>query len=204
MITISTKHLENVIEAAIFSSVKPLSLRELKTKLLVEYRVSMVDIKQALSTIEIYYKDRGIILVELASGFTFQIKPEHNQDIQLLSDDKPQKYSRAFLETLALIAYKQPITRGEIEDVRGVAVSSHIIKTLIERQWIKIVGQKEVPGRPSMYATTKIFLDYFSLKTLEQLPELKSMKESSIVNGVMQDIMPDNKQVAQSIETETK
>lgn len=189
---ISNKHLEQLIEAAIFSFTKPLSVKVLKEKLLFQYDVSTNHIKQSLANIEKHYKNRGVNLVEVASGFQFQIKAEHNEDIALLTEEKPQKYSRALLETIALIAYKQPITRGEIEDVRGVAVSSQIIKTLIERNWIKIVGHKEVPGRPSMYATTKEFLDYFSLKSLEQLPELLPMEESSIVNGVMQDIMASN------------
>ncbi|MDG1752192.1 MAG: SMC-Scp complex subunit ScpB [Thalassotalea sp.] len=189
---ISNKHVEQLIEAALFSSSKPLSVRILKEKLLFQYEVSTSQIKQSLEEIEKHYKKRGVNLVEVASGFQFQIKAEHNDDVALLSEEKPQKYSRALLETMALIAYKQPITRGEIEDVRGVAVSSHIIKTLIERDWVKIVGHKEVPGRPSMYATTKEFLDYFSLKSLEQLPELLPMEESSIANSVMQDIMSTN------------
>ena len=189
---ISTKHLEQLIEAAIFSSTKPLSVKMMKEKLLSHYGVSSALIKQALVNIEKHYQSRGVNLVEVASGFQFQIKAEHNEDIALLTEDKPQKYSRALLETLALIAYKQPITRSEIEDVRGVAVSSHIIKTLIEREWIKILGHKEVPGRPAMYGTTKAFLDYFSLKSLDQLPELLPMEESSIVNGTMQDIIPNN------------
>lgn len=191
-VMISNKHVEQLIEAALFSSSKPLSVRILKEKLLFQYEVSTSQIKQSLEEIEKHYKKRGVNLVEVASGFQFQIKAEHNDDVALLSEEKPQKYSRALLETMALIAYKQPITRGEIEDVRGVAVSSHIIKTLIERDWVKIVGHKEVPGRPSMYATTKEFLDYFSLKSLEQLPELLPMEESSIANSVMQDIMSTN------------
>lgn len=189
---ISNKHVEQLIEAALFSSAKPLPVRILKEKLLLQYDVSTNHIKQSLADIEKHYQKRGVNLVEVASGFQFQVKAEHNEDIALLSEEKPQKYSRAILETMALIAYKQPITRGEIEDIRGVAVSSHIIKTLIERNWIKIVGYKEVPGKPSMYSTTKEFLDYFSLKSLEQLPELLPMEESSIANSVMQDIMPSN------------
>lgn len=189
---ISTKHLEQLIEAAVFSSDKPLSIKKIKDQLLPHYGIATPQIKQALINIEKHYRPRGVNLVEVASGFQFQIKAEHNEDIALLTEEKPQKYSRALLETLALIAYKQPITRSEIEDVRGVAVSSHIIKTLIEREWIKILGHKEVPGRPSMYGTTKEFLDYFSLKSLDQLPDLIPIEESSIVNGTMQDIIPFN------------
>jgi len=187
---ISDKHLTQLIEAAIFSSSSPLSIKKLKEQLLAQYMVPSSKIKQILAIIQTDYQDRGVNLVEVASGYLFQIKAEHNDDIALLSEEKPQKYSRALLETMALIAYKQPITRGEIEDVRGVAVSSHIIKTLVERQWVKVVGHKEVPGRPSMYATTKEFLDYFSLKSLEQLPELMPIAESAITDSTMQDIIP--------------
>jgi len=201
---ISDKHLAQLIEAAIFSSSTPLSIKKLKEKLLAQYLVPSIKIKQTLASIQTDYQNRGVNLVEVASGYQFQIKAEHNDDIALLSEEKPQKYSRALLETMALIAYKQPITRGEIEDVRGVAVSSHIIKTLVERQWVKVVGHKEVPGRPSMYATTKEFLDYFSLKSLEQLPELMPIAKSAITDSTMQDIMSKSTQVSQSIETETK
>ncbi len=201
---ISDKHLTQLIEAAIFSSSTPLSIKKLKEKLLAQYLVPSIKIKQTLASIQTDYQNRGVNLVEVASGYQFQIKAEHNDDIALLSEEKPQKYSRALLETMALIAYKQPITRGEIEDVRGVAVSSHIIKTLVERQWVKVVGHKEVPGRPSMYATTKEFLDYFSLKSLEQLPELMPIAKSAITDSTMQDIMSKSTQVSQSIETETK
>lgn len=204
MATIDDKKLELLIEAAIFSSTKPLSVKVLKDTLLNQYHVSSARITSSLAQIKLYYQDRGVNLVEVASGFVFQINQSFNQDISLLHEDKPQKYSRALLETIALIAYKQPITRGEIENIRGVAVSSHIIKTLIDRHWIKVVGQKEVPGRPAMYATTKEFLDYFSLKTLAQLPDIMPIAESAIVNGDMQDIIVAPKQITQPIETETK
>lgn len=201
---LSNKHLEQLIEAAIFSSTKPVSIKKLKTTLLAQYQVSTKDIQTTIDRLIDFYKARGVNLVQLASGYQFQIKAEHNSDIILLTEDKPQKYSRAFLETLALIAYKQPITRGEIEDVRGVAVSSHIIKTLLEREWIKVIGQKEVPGKPSMYGTTKAFLDYFSLKSLAQLPDLLPIVESSIAEGAMQDIIPKNESSAHPLETATK
>lgn len=201
---LSNKHLEQLIEAAIFSSTKPVSIKKLKTTLLAQYQVSTKDIQTTIDRLIDFYKARGVNLVQLASGYQFQIKAEHNSDIILLTEDKPQKYSRAFLETLALIAYKQPITRGEIEDVRGVAVSSHIIKTLLEREWVKVVGQKEVPGKPSMYGTTKAFLDYFSLKSLAQLPDLLPIVESSIAEGAMQDIIPKNESSAHPLETATK
>lgn len=170
--TIDEKQLSQVIEAGIFSSTQPLSIVDIKEKLLINYQVSSKQIKACLEHLKLTYQDKGIELVEVASGYRFQIKAHLSEDISQLFQEKAPKYSRALLETLALIAYKQPITRGEIEDVRGVAVSSHIIKTLVERQWVKVVGNKEVPGRPAMYATTKQFLDYFSLQSLAQLPEL--------------------------------
>ncbi len=170
--SLDEKQLSQVIEAGIFLSVRPLSIADMKEKLLVNYQVSSKQIKNCVEHLKLSYQDRGIELVEVASGYRFQIKAHLSEDISQLFQEKAPKYSRALLETLALIAYKQPITRGEIEDVRGVAVSSHIIKTLVERQWIKVVGNKEVPGRPAMYATTKQFLDYFALKSLAQLPEL--------------------------------
>ncbi len=187
---IKAKELELLVEAAIFSSDKPLSISMIKDKLLIDYQVSTKHIRNALTMLALHYQGRGIELVEVASGFRFQVREHLSTDIQYLQQEKAPKYSRALLETLSLVAYKQPITRGEIEEIRGVAVSSHIIKTLIEREWIKIVAHKEVPGRPAMYATTKEFLDYFSLKSLSQLPELMPMAESTIVNHEINDIMP--------------
>lgn len=186
---IKAKELELLIEAAIFSSDKPLSVAMLKEKLLIDYQVSTKHIRNALTMLALHYQERGIELVEVASGFRFQIREHFSADIQNLQQEKAPKYSRALLETLSLIAYKQPITRGEIEEIRGVAVSSQIIKTLIEREWIKIMAHKEVPGRPAMYATTKEFLDYFSLKSLSQLPDLIPMAESTIVNSAINDII---------------
>jgi segregation and condensation protein B len=116
-------------------------------------------------------------LSEVASGFRFQINSEFGPWIGLLQEDRPQKYSRALLETLAIIAYRQPVTRGDIEDIRGVAVSSHIMKTLQEREWVRVVGHKDVPGKPGLYATTKQFLDYFNLHSLEQLPPLAEIRD---------------------------
>jgi segregation and condensation protein B len=118
------------------------------------------------------YQDRGIVLKRVGSGYRFQAISEFSDDLAVLFKEKTPRYSRALLETLSLIAYKQPITRGEIEDIRGVAVSSHIINTLLEREWVKSVGHKDVPGRPALYGTTHEFLDYFSLASLAELPEL--------------------------------
>ncbi len=135
-----------------------------------------------LQDIQTQCDGRGFELVEVGSGWRFQVRKETAPWVNRMWDEKPQKYSRALLETLALIAYRQPITRGDIEEIRGVAVSSHIIKTLSEREWIKVVGHRDVPGRPSLYATTRQFLDYFNLKSLEELPSLGEIKDLEELN----------------------
>lgn len=132
-------------------------------------------IKEALEALNADYEGRGLECVELASGYTLRVKQDFAPWVAKLWDVKPARYTRAFLETLALIAYKQPITRSEIEQVRGVAVSSHIVKGLLERDWIKVVGHRDVPGRPAVLATTKTFLDYFNLKSLDELPDLQDI-----------------------------
>lgn len=169
---IKPQQLKQLIEAAIFASDKPLSIEGLKQTVLTDVKVNKAAIKQLLDEIEDDYSTRGVNLIKLASGYRFQAAPHLGSLLGRMWQEKPAKYSRALLETLALIAYKQPITRGEIENVRGVSVSSNIIRTLSERGWIKVVGHKEVPGRPSLYGTTNVFLDYFSLTSLSQLPEL--------------------------------
>lgn len=169
---IKPQQLKQLIEAAIFASDKPLSIEGLKQTVLIDVKVNKAAIKQLLDEIEDDYSTRGVNLIKLASGYRFQAAPHLGSLLGRMWQEKPAKYSRALLETLALIAYKQPITRGEIENVRGVSVSSNIIRTLSERGWIKVVGHKEVPGRPSLYGTTNVFLDYFSLTSLSQLPEL--------------------------------
>lgn len=187
--SISLEQLEVIVEAAIFTSDKPLSVNELKKQLAEKYVVSSQSIRNVLKQLQRHYQKRGIELVETASGFRFQAKQELSDDLGLLYQEKSVKYSRSILETMALIAYKQPITRGEIEEIRGVAVSSHIVKTLTERQWIKVIGHKEVPGRPAMYGTTREFLDYFSLKSIAELPELNSLEESTTVTSEITDII---------------
>lgn len=134
------------------------------------------DIRQAIHELIVQCKDSGIELKQVASGFRFQIKPAYETWVARLWDQKPPKYSRALMETIALIAYRQPMTRGEIEDIRGVGVSTNIIKTLEEREWVKSLGHKDVPGRPTLYGTTKEFLDYFNLKSLNELPILAEIK----------------------------
>jgi len=174
-----------ILEAAITAADKPLSLDRLQR--LFEDEVeppARPDIVAALNAIAAACEapERGIELRQVASGWRFQVKETVAPAISRLWEEKPQKYSRALLETLALIAYRQPITRGDIEQVRGVAVSSHIIKTLMERDWIQVVGHREVPGRPALYATTKTFLDYFNLKSLDELPSLKELADLDAIH----------------------
>ena len=136
----------------------------------------------AFEDIQTDCEERGFDLIEVASGWRFQVSQDLSKWVGRLWEEKPQKYSRAMLETLSLVAYRQPITRGDIEQIRGVAVSSHIMKGLIERDWVKVVGHRDVPGRPAMYATTKEFLDYFNLKSLEELPTLAEIRDLDSLN----------------------
>jgi len=175
---INTEQLKQLIEATIFVSEQPVSVDKLKNTVLADFTVSDKAIQSALSALQLDYRPRGIQLVEVASGYRFQSLDSLSPWLSRLWQETSPKYSRAMLETLALIAYRQPITRGEIEQVRGVAVSSNIIKTLTEREWIKVIGHKEVPGRPALYATTKQFLDYFSLKSLSDLPNAEEFMAS--------------------------
>ncbi len=169
--------LQNILEAIIISAEKPLSVEKLLGFFQPEDLVNRNDVKKALFDLQQSFTTHGFELVESASGFRFQTKEEYKQWVTQHWDEKPAKYSRALLETLALIVYRQPITRAEIEDIRGVAVSSHIVKTLQERDWIRIVGHKEVPGRPSLLGTTRQFLDYFNLKSLDEMPSLSEIQD---------------------------
>ncbi|MDO6718066.1 SMC-Scp complex subunit ScpB [Psychrosphaera sp. 1_MG-2023] len=161
-----------LIEAAIFCADSPLTVEKMKQTVLVDQKVTTKRVKIALEKLQEHYDNRGINLVKVASGYRFEAAKSVSSSLGYLWTERPAKYSRALLETLALIAYKQPITRGEIEDVRGVSVSTNIIRTLTERNWVKVVGHKEVPGRPSLFGTTNAFLDYFGLRNLSQLPQL--------------------------------
>lgn len=170
MANISKEQLKQLVEAAIFVADQPLPKEQMQQTVLDGLGVSHTMLKDTLNELQLDYQARGIQLVELASGYRFQSVDSLSPWLGKLWQENAPRYSRAMLETLSLIAYRQPITRGEIEDVRGVSVSSHIIKTMSERGWIKVIGHKEVPGRPSLYATTKVFLDYFGLKSLSDLP----------------------------------
>ena len=140
-------------------------------------RPSKDEIRQALQSLQEEYQSRGVHLKEVASGYRMQVVEDSAPWVARLWEEKPPRYSRALLETLVLIAYRQPITRGEIEEIRGVSVSSHIVKTLQEREWIRVLGHKDVPGKPAMYGTSREFLDYFNLKSLDELPPLSEIKD---------------------------
>ena len=177
---ISDEQLIEIIEAAIFVADKPVSKRHLKDTVLADLAIPMSRINTAIDAIHTHYQTRGIKLVEVGSGYRFQACSSLSPWLSNLWQERAPKYSRALLETLSLIAYRQPITRGEMEQVRGVTTGSAIIKTLLEREWVKVVGHKEVPGKPALYATTKLFLDYFSLTGLDELPALPAQQESKI------------------------
>src|SRR3989339_1484560 len=164
-----------ILEAAIFASSEPLSLNNLMQLFDEKEMLSANDLKALLAEIETDYADRGVELKLVSSGYRFQARENFAPWLSRLWQQKLPRYSRAVLETLVLIAYRQPITRAEIEEVRGVVVSSDIIKKLMDSEWIKIVGQKDVPGKPALFATTKEFLDYFNLKGLGDLPELSAV-----------------------------
>ena len=175
--------LQQIIEGALLAAGQPLTRERLQA--LFDGDESQPDKQEILAALEDIQADcmgRGYELVEVASGWRFQVRAETARWVNRLWEEKPQKYSRALLETLALIAYRQPITRGDIEEIRGVAVSSHIIKTLAEREWVRVVGHRDVPGRPALYATTRQFLDYFNLKSLDELPTLGDLQDIDALN----------------------
>ena len=169
-------NLSLIIEALLFSSSRPLSEKEILSAFDLRSPPTSNEIKEALKSIEEKYSENSIELVKVASGYRLRIRQEYSSWVSKLWEAKPQKYSRALLETLALIAYKQPITRGEIEEVRGVSVSSQIIRTLLDRSWIKVVGHRDVPGRPALFSTTKDFLDDLNLSKLSDLPDLPEIQ----------------------------
>lgn len=169
--------LKCIIEAALLAADEPLSHTQIAALFTDEERPAVGEISKALKQLGDDCADRGIELREVASGFRLQVKQSLRDWVARLWTERPQRYSRAMLETLSLIAYRQPITRGEIESVRGVSLSSSIIRTLQEREWIRIVGHRDVPGKPALFGTSKAFLDYFNLKSLDDLPTLAEIKD---------------------------
>ena len=165
------------VEAALLAAGRPLNVDQLQKLFDGRMTPEKAEIRQAIDTLNEDYKARGIIIGEVASGFRVQVKSGMADQLQKLWEERPPRYSRALFETLALVAYRQPITRGEIEEVRGVSVSSNIMRSLVEREWVRVVGHRDVPGRPEMFATTKQFLDYFGLKKLDDLPPLADLSD---------------------------
>ena len=178
----SDAYLKNVVEAALLAAGRPVPVSELLQMFDEQSRPTSKQVRAALEQLTADYEGRGVMIRETANGFRFQVRSEFAHEVSRLWPDRPRKYSRALLETLALIAYRQPITRAEIENVRGVAVNPEIVKTLMERNWVRVVGHRDVPGHPELLGTTPEFLDYFSLKSIEDLPPLAELKSLSDLN----------------------
>lgn len=169
--------IKRIVEAIIFAANRPMTVKQIQQVFPEIEQPEIFEVQAAIESITEDYRDRPIELKHVASGYRFQVRQELSRWVSRLFEEKPPRYSRALLETLAIIAYRQPVTRGDIEDIRGVSVSSSIIQTLLEREWIKVVAQKEAPGRPNLYGTTKQFLDYFNVTTLNDLPSLQAIQD---------------------------
>lgn len=205
MSSLMPEKIVTILEAAIMVAGHPLNISSMLNLFSEENRPETAEIKTALTTLSEKYntENSGIELVEVASGYRLQAKAELSPWLSKLWEERPPRYSRAFLETLAIIAYKQPITRAEIEEIRGVTVSSNIIKTLLEREWVRVVGHREIPGRPAILGTTKEFLDHFTLKSLSELPTLAEFADFEAQEANLQvqlaiensDLGPENSEV---------
>jgi segregation and condensation protein B len=183
--------LKNIVEAAMLAAGRPLSLDAMQGLFGEIECPEKKELRTALQELVEDYQGRGIEIAEVATGWRIQVRAECSPWVSRLWDERPARYSRALMETLALIAYRQPITRGEIEDIRGVSVSTNIVKTLLEREWVRVVGQRDVPGKPSLYGTTREFLDYFGLKSLEDLPTLAELRDLDEINRELDLADPD-------------
>jgi segregation and condensation protein B len=183
--------LKQIVEAALLAAGRPLSLDQLQALFPEREEPDKKQLREVLDGLSEDYQGRGIEITEVGSGFRIQVRAEFSPWVSKLWAERPPKYSRALLETLALIAYRQPITRGEIEDVRGVSVSTNIIKTLTEREWVRVVGHRDVPGKPALYATTKEFLDYFNLQSLNELPTLAEIRDLDSINRELELVDPE-------------
>lgn len=169
--------IERIVEAAVLAAPQPISVAQLYALFPEDEPAPRGSVEQALMNLQEHCSDRGVQLVEVSSGWRYQVKPEVHGWVTRLWSERNTKYTRATLETLSLIAYRQPITRGEIEQIRGVAMNSNIIRMLEEREWIRVVGHRDVPGRPALFGTTRAFLDYFNLKSLDELPPLAELQD---------------------------
>jgi len=187
--------LKTIVEAALLAAGRPLELDALAALFDEGAQPDHAALRAALAELEQDYADRGIEVREVASGWRIQVRASFAPWVSRLWEEKPGRYSRALMETLAIVAYRQPITRGEIEDIRGVQVSTNIVKTLLEREWVRVVGQRDVPGRPSLYATTRQFLDYFGLRSLDDLPPLAEIRDLVSIDGEL-DLAPEGEEGA--------
>jgi segregation and condensation protein B len=187
--------IKQIVEAAIFAASDALSLEKLKLLFIESQRPDKEVLLEVLQQLAEDYSERGVELIEVASGYRFQARADYSEWLQRLWQQRPPRYSRALFETLSLIAYKQPLTRGEIEDVRGVAVSSQIVKTLMDRGWVRVVGHRDLPGKPALLATTKDFLDYFNLKKLTDLPPLSELMDFDDLEKQLGLALPEGLQV---------
>jgi segregation and condensation protein B len=188
--SVNPQQLKNILEAAMLAAGEPLSVERLLGLFPEESRPAAAELRQALQSLGEDCEERGVELKEVSSGFRLQVKRDLAPWVSRLYEERTPRYSRALLETLVLIAYRQPITRGEIEDIRGVTVSTNIIKTLQEREWIRVVGHREVPGKPALFGTTRDFLDYFNLKSLGDLPSLADIRSLEMIASDFADVLP--------------
>ena len=180
--------LKAIVEGALFAAGRALSIEQLQALFDETARPDAGSLRAILNALQSDYSERGVLLQQVASGWRFQVRTDVGAWVSRLWEERPQRYSRALLETLALIAYRQPITRSEIEDIRGVTVSTAIVKTLLEREWIRVAGHKEVPGRPALFATTKTFLDDFNLQGLADLPALANLRDLSEIAAELEQV----------------
>jgi segregation and condensation protein B len=174
--------LKQIVEAALLAAGRPLSLDQMQGLFEEEGRPNRAELQRVVEELQADYQGRGIALAQVAGGYRVQVRAAYAPWVSRLWEEKPARYSRALMETLALIAYRQPITRGEIEDIRGVSVSTNITRTLLERDWVRVVGHRDVPGRPALYATTRTFLEYFGLRSLDDLPNLAELRDLDSIN----------------------
>jgi len=186
----SASSIKNVVEAVLLAAGKPLTVDQLLSVFGDGEKPERNQIREAIDALQAEYAGRCVELVQIASGWRVQVSQEMEPWVSRLTEEKPARYTRALLETLALVAYRQPITRGEIEDIRGVSVSTSIMKTLQEREWVRIVGHRDVPGHPAMYGTTRQFLDYFNLKGLDDLPTLMELRDIDSINAELDLALP--------------
>ena len=188
--------ISNTVEAALFSAEEPLSTKDLRGMFKPEDAPATDELNAILDQLASDYHGRGIELVSVANGYRFQTQVQYASALRRLRESRPPRYSRALLETLAIIAYRQPVTRGDVEEVRGVAVSTDIMRALLERGWVRQMGEREVPGRPALYGTTTDFLEYFNLASIQQLPELADQRELAEIAKDLNILLPEPRQTS--------